>query len=265
MPLREYLTLLKSDSLHWGVALTLFTSFASIAELVEVASVKNLVALELNTSSGLETVSHSTEGPMTTLNDRIMRTWSELAETPSSAGADGSAFAHLRVLKIVHQTQVSTSTLRYLRSFPSLRTLLVCDCPSIACAFEKSRFRAVEGWHPTGSGEYQPVSHPDQLYGYYEQSFAAHIDSSDEAPSMRQDTPILGFQVGREMRPLSKKRFNMIHLVRQDGPAQQEDREPATKRPRQIVKQSQLDPAKPSRSIKERKGLDLDTVLNDLL
>lgn len=264
MPMCKYLDLLKSNSLHWGVALTLFMSFSSVPELVEVASVKNLVALELNTSSEPETVFHSTEEPVTTLSDRIMRTWSELAETPLSVGTDDCAFAHLRVFKIAHQTQVSTTTLRYLRSFKSLQTLLICDCPNITRAFEKNRFRAIEGWHPTVSGEHQPVSHPDQLYEYYEQSSAAQIDSSDEPSFMRQDTPILGFQIGRELRRPSKKRFNMIHLVRQDDPAH-ESREPATKRPRQSSKPSTLAPAKPSRSMKKRKGLDLNTVLNDLL
>lgn len=265
MPMCKYLDLLKSDSLHWGIALTLFMSFSSVPELVEVASVKNLVALELNTSSELETVSHSTGEPMTALNDRIVRTWSELAETSLSAGTNDCAFAHLRVLKIAHQTQVSTTTLRYLRSFRSLQTLLICDCPNITHAFEKNRFRAMEGWHPTVSGEYQPVSHPDQLYEYYEQSSAAQIDSGDEKSFMRQDTPILGFQIGRELRRPSKKRFNMIHLVRQDDPTHEESREPATKRPRQSSKPSKLAHARPSRSMKERKGLDLNAVLNDLL
>lgn len=263
MPVRQYLTLLQSDSLHWGVALTLFTPFANTPELVDVASVRNIVALELTTSG---TASDSNEETATVLDDRIMRAWSEMAEMPSIAGEGGSAFAHLRVLKIAHQTEVTTTTLRCLRAFPSLQHVIICNCPNLIRAFRSNSSRSIEGWHLSSSMMYHtPVSLPDQLYTEYEESFEAHIDGTDTTPSLSRDCPILGFQIGREMRRLSKKTFTRLDLVRQHDPEPQEVQEPAAKKPRQASSHPGRAPGRSSRSMKERKARDLNSVLNDLL
>lgn len=245
MPIRDYLDQVKSDTLHWGVTLTLFTSFASVPELVEIANVKNLVALELNTSSELETFSNETDLPMTALNDRIVRTWSELATS--------GAFAHLRVLRISHQKQVSPVILRFLRSFPSLRLLVICDCPNIGRLFKKSS-KAIEGWQPADIlvGENDSNAAHDKLYGCYRASFAT--DEDMKVP----DVPILSFQVGREMRrSTNTPSFDTIYLVRQGHP-EHETPEPAAKR--------QKVPGKHSRAtMREHKGRNLDSVLQEFL
>lgn len=263
MPVRQYVNLLKSENLHWGVALTLFTPFATTSELVDVASVKNLVALELTMS---ETASASNEETATALDSRIIRTWSEMAEGFSLAGDTGGAFAHLRVLKIAHQTEVTTTALRYLRTFPSLQHVIICNCPKIVHAFKSNR--SIEGWHLSSSvsaGHHAPVSLPDQLYTEYKKSFELHSDGTDTASSLTQESPILGFQIGREMRQLSRETFTTLDLVRQCNPEQQEAQEPATKRPRQTFNHPKSGPRRPSRGMKERKARDLNSVLNDLL
>ena len=245
MPMRDYLDQIKSDTLHWGVALTLFTSFASVPELVDIANVKNLVALELNTSSELETFSSETDLPMTSLNDRIVRTWSELTAS--------DAFAHLRILRISHQKQVSPAILRYLRSFPSLRLLVICGCPNVARLFRKSS-KAIEGWQPTNIlvDDDSDAAH-DTVYGCYRASFT--LDEDMEAS----DIPILSFQIGREMRRSTKTPlFDTMYLVRQGRPEQQETSEPAAKR--------QKVPGKHSRgTMREHKGKNLDSVLQEFL
>lgn len=267
MPVHQYLSLLKSDNLHWGVALTLFTPFASTPELVDIANVKNLVALDLTMS---ETASASNEETATALDNRIMRTWSEMAGDSSLAGETGRAFAHLRVLKIAHQTEVTTTALRYLRAFPSLRHVIICNCPNIIRAFKNNSSRSIEGWHLSNSasaGYHSPVSLPDQLYTEYEKSWEAHSDITDatSSPSLSRDCPILGFQIGREMRQLSRKTFTTLDLVRQHNPEQQEAQEPPPKRPRQAPSHPGKPPGRSSRSMKERKARDLNSVLNDLL
>lgn len=246
MPMRDYLNQIKSDTLHWGVALTLFTSFASVPELVEIANVKNLVALELNTSSELETFSNETDLPMTALNDRIVRTWSDLAAS--------GAFAHLRVVRISHQKQVSPVILRFLRSFPSLRLLVICDCPNVARLYKKSS-KAIEGWQPVDipiDDDDSDAAH-DKLYGCYRASFTDNEDT--KAP----DVPILSFQIGREMRrSTNTPSFDTIYLVRQDHPEQQGTSEPAAKR--------QKVPGKHSRAtMRKHKGRNLDSVLQEFL
>lgn len=265
MPVRQYLTLVKSDSLDWGVALALFTPFASTPELVDVASVRNLVALELSMSG---TASASTEETTTALDDRIVRTWSEMAEKSSLAGEDGGAFAHLRVLKISHQTEVTTTTLRYLRAFPSLRHVIICNCPNLVRAFKNNNSHPIESWGLSNSTEYHPpVSLPDQLYTEYEGSLEANIDGTGTTPStsIGRDCPILGFQIGREMRRPSKKAFTKLDLVRQHDPEQQEVQEPTAKKPRQAASHPRRASGRSSRSIKERKARDLNSVLHDLL
>lgn len=247
MPMRDYLGLLKSDSLHWGVTLTLFTSFASVPELVEIASVKNLVALELNTSSELETFSSETGLPMTALNDRIFRTWSELA-------ASDGAFAHLRVLMISHQKQVSAVILRFLRSFPSLRLLVICGCPNLARLFRNSG-KAIEGWRPVDTLMDDSEAH-DKLYGCYRASLTKDYGNR---PSIGRDHPILSFQIGREIRRSSKTQlFDTIYLEQQSHQEQQKTSEPAAKR--------QKVPEKSSRAtMKPNKGRNLDSVLREFL
>lgn len=258
MSMWEYLDLLKSDSLAWGVILTMFVSCASVPELVEIASVKNIVALELNTSSELETIFNTEIGTsVTALNDRIVRTWSELEKS-------SGAFAHLRVLKISHQRQMSTVSLRYFKSFPSLRYLIIHDCPDLTRPFEDNdNPREIEGWKPMHLPKsFRPapdLSHPDKLYKLYEDSF---INSTEER-SMSRDTPMLTFQVGREIRRGwdLKNRFRGMCLKRQSDwryqqqqEQQQESHDPATKRTRH------------HRGVmKERKARDLNSVLQDLL
>jgi len=245
MPMRDYLNQIKSDTLHWRVALTMFTSFASVPELVEISNVKNLVALELNTSSELETFSSDTDLPMTALNDRIVRTWSELAAS--------DAFAHLSVLRISHQKQVSPVILRYLRSFPLLRLLVICDCPSVSRLFKKNS-KPIEGWQPMDTvvdDDDSDAAH-DKLYGCYRASFTINEDT--KAP----DVPILSFQIGREMRRSTKTpSFDTIYLVRQSHP-EQETSEPAAKRQKVPGRHSRV-------TMREHKGRNLDSVLQEFL
>ena len=255
MPMREYLDSMKSDTLSWGVALTLFTAFASMPELVDIASVKNLVALELNASSEIETLlNDKTTMPMAALNDRVVRTWSELAES-------GTAFAHLQVLRLSYQEHVSKATLQYLKSFPSLRLLVVYNCPSLSSLFESDN-QKIAGWQPVvdHSTHLEAAYTSDEIYGYYN-----FIKESDEkGPSMYRNTPILGFQIGREIRRPSKSRNtpDTVYLKRQNRHQEQEDTtDPPAKRPRQAS-----GPRAARRgTMKARKAKDLDGVLGDLI
>ena len=256
MPMREYLDSMKSDALSWGVALTLFTAFASMPELVGIESVKNLVALELNASSELETLlNDKTTMPMAALNDRVVRTWSELAES-------GTAFAHLQVLRLSYQGHVSRATLQYLGSFPSLRLLVVYNCPSISSLFNDNQ--TIGGWQPVvdHSAHLEAAYTSDEIYGYY--NFIRESEERD--PSMdpnTPNTPILGFQIGREIRRPSKSRnTSEVYLMRQNRHQGQDDAsEPPAKRPRQAS-----GPRAARRgTMKARRGKDLDGVLGDLI
>lgn len=256
MPMREYLDSMKSDALSWGVALTLFTAFASVPELVEIESVKNLVALELNASSEPETlVNDKTTMPMAGLNDRVVRTWSELAES-------GAAFAHLQVLRLSYQEHVSRVTLQYLRSFPSLRLLVVYNCPSLSSLFNDNQ--TIEGWQPVvdHSTHLEAAYASGEIYGYY--NFIR--ESEERNPSMDRNTPILGFQIGREIRRPSKSRNTPeVYLKRQKPQNRHQEQEDASEPPAKRPRQASGPRAARRGTMKARRAKDLDGVLGDLI
>ncbi|KKK16088.1 hypothetical protein P175DRAFT_0561181 [Aspergillus ochraceoroseus IBT 24754] len=180
--MREYLGLVKSDSLSWRVVLTLGASYARVPELVGIAEIKNLVALEVAALARVEKIQDETI-PMTALNDRILRTWSELTRT-------AGAFPHLRVLVLHRQTSLSRTSLRYLETLPSLRSIVAFECPGIASAF--SHKTEADGWEIMA----QEHSPGDNLYDYYRMSLAAV--NGPESPTLA-ERPILDFRVGQKI------------------------------------------------------------------
>ncbi|KAB8257198.1 hypothetical protein BDV32DRAFT_127856 [Aspergillus pseudonomiae] len=177
LAMRDYLELVKSDSLKWQVVLNLATSFARVPELVGISSIRNLAALEVATPRRAETTpADATETPVTALSDRIIRSWSELAQT-------SGAFAHLRVLKLCHQ-DLSGVVLRYLRAFPSLQVIVAYGCPGIHSMVTDGL--EIDGWESRPGQDKPPA-----LYELYQ----ASLDG--EPPVMDQGSPILDFQIGQ--------------------------------------------------------------------
>ncbi|OJJ47518.1 hypothetical protein ASPZODRAFT_52551, partial [Penicilliopsis zonata CBS 506.65] len=137
MPLGKYLGLVKSDSLSWIAVLTVSTQFAKTPELVDIAMIQNLGALKIITPSGLSQHRGPDNPYAAGLSDRIVRAWSELADS-------SGAFKHLRVLYMVNQVGLSPAMLPYLNSFPSLSQVVFCGCSGI---ISKSKAQLVSsGW-----------------------------------------------------------------------------------------------------------------------
>ncbi|OGM42905.1 hypothetical protein ABOM_007537 [Aspergillus bombycis] len=180
LAMRDYLELVKSDSLKWQLVLNLAASFARVPDLVGISSIRNLAALEVATPPHAETLADATETPVTALSDRIIRSWSELAQT-------SGAFAHLRVLKLCHQ-DLSGVVLRYLRAFPSLQVIVAYGCPGIHSMFTDGL--EIDGWESRpGQGD-----KPPELYELYQASIT---NMDGEPPVMDQGGPILDFQIGQ--------------------------------------------------------------------
>lgn len=134
--LSGYISLVKSSGDSWAARLNIWTEFARVPELVELADVTNLVSLEVNTSSHLlELQDHE----VASLNDRIIRTWSELAETTG-------AFKHLQVMRLYQQRELTEQSFRYLSKLPALEycVLAVCDRMTQEYAIKAARS---EGWN----------------------------------------------------------------------------------------------------------------------
>ncbi|KAH3498753.1 hypothetical protein KXW24_001712 [Aspergillus fumigatus] len=196
MPLREYWSVVKSDTLSWRLVLTLSPSLGRIPELVEIANIKNLVALEIATPlQQVMPMLDSSEPHAAGLNDRIARTWSELAEAPG-------AFAHLRILRLYCQPDLTPVGIRYLSALPGLRLIIAHGCPNLK-PFLQGENLDKDRWEVTTipkfvikNSDQLEGSEPLTLYECYQTSFH---DSSDE-PAVEggivdRGSPVLDFRI----------------------------------------------------------------------
>ncbi|RAH70238.1 uncharacterized protein BO66DRAFT_322812 [Aspergillus aculeatinus CBS 121060] len=250
MPMQDYLSLVKGDSLSWCAILTLAATHARVPDLVGLANIPNLIALEIATPLQYEGIQDESEAPMVDLNDRVVRSWSELAQ--SSAG-----FVNLRVLMLQFQSDISSVALRYLRDLPALQFMVLNGCPAIpagaAVGFE------LEGWTVVDMGEV-----PTSVQSIYQKTL--EIDGAEKS-TFPVDAPTFSLQVGQKtlkvLRATSKKThravgYNPICLRRIKDYA-----EPPVKKQKTTSDQR---PAGPKRAVmKERKLKDLGGMLQDFL
>lgn len=214
--MREYLGLTKSKSLSWRVVLTLGASYARIPELVGISEIKNLVALDIATPPTQNALPES-DIQMTALTDRIVRTWSEMAQTTD-------AFSQLRVLIIRNQTDLSKMALHFLKSFPSLQFVVALECPGIASAFSDGGL--YDGWMVAEVMQ----SPPGTLYELYK--------SNCKAAGIEDSTPVLEFQIGK-MSPKPRGRANRpkphcaVYQRTDDAPRRM-DPEPSTRKRKDV-------------------------------
>ncbi|KAE8375075.1 hypothetical protein BDV26DRAFT_268590 [Aspergillus bertholletiae] len=255
LAMRDYLELVKSDSLKWRLVLSLATSFARVPELVEIASIRNMVALEVATPSRVGTPADATEMPVA-LSDRIIRSWSELVWT-------SDAFSHLRVLKLCHQ-DLSAVVLRYLRAFPSLQVIVAYGCPGIHSLFTDGL--EIDGWESRPGQEDKPPA----LYELYQTSIA---NTDGESLALGQGVPILDFQIGQAIQKPKKVPTEAKTLYLYRTTAANLTEKPVlhipTKRPREGVSASgEYYPRRsgPKRAVmRDRKAKDLGEVLGKFL
>ncbi|KAI5288081.1 hypothetical protein KEM54_005489 [Ascosphaera aggregata] len=163
MPFTEYIADITDEDdadakcemgMRWGVVLTLATDFVRFPELLNLSKIGNMVALEVETQTlpnqhlsrrvVVEKENREEEEEVVVednqrkrqqqqvtavvtpvqVTDRVVRSWSELART-------GTAFQHLRILKLRLQRGVSEHVFSYLHLFPSLVGFAAVECPGI--------------------------------------------------------------------------------------------------------------------------------------
>ncbi|KAL3478245.1 hypothetical protein BJX99DRAFT_224884 [Aspergillus californicus] len=250
--MQEYLGLVKSDSLCWGVVLTLAISYARVPELVGVADIKNLVALEVDTPVKLDEPSDDSDIPTTALTDRIIRAWSELAQTVG-------AFSHFRALILRHQRALSKVALQYLATLPLLRTIVLYGCDGIFSAVTRGE---VHGWTVTEAKQLPP----DTLYEFYQAN--SKIASGEASPVA---IPILDFQIGQKTSPSSRGWANHAHphsaiyLQRTalEAPGRV-DPEPSTKKRKGLrTTDSRGERSQPRKAVMRSRTKDIGDMLSD--
>lgn len=190
-PLSDYIKLVKSSSDSWATRLNIWTEFARVPELVELADVTNLVSLEVNTSRDTPELSQDQE--VVSLNDRVLRTWSELAET-------SGAFKHLRVLRLYHQRDLTEQAFCYLSTLPALEycVLAKCDRMTHNSAIQTARS---QGWIVIEDDPNQEMIHFSPLATSKnfvgETKWRGDRPDGDIPTSVPSDVPILEFSVGQ--------------------------------------------------------------------
>ncbi|PLB36548.1 uncharacterized protein BDW47DRAFT_132741 [Aspergillus candidus] len=248
LTMRQYLDLVKSDNdPSWDVVLTVCGARARVPEMVEMAHVKNLAALEID-SLEREHGESELETPVARLNDRIVRTWSELVR-------GSGAFARLRVLRLQHQGELTGVALRYLRGFPVLRMVVLYDCPGVVDSSggrggDRGRV-VVDGW--VVSRTEWTKDWPSELWETYVESF----EDEKEMSGLQG----LEFQVGQRQEKPRRLRKQVVCLQRATDTEAAETVKPAKRSPETPASGSE----KRRRGVmKERKGPDLGGMLADL-
>lgn len=253
MSVRKYLGLTQGDASNWATVITLAAPFARVPELVDIPNVaKNLVALEISTvSEELRFMTdpddvNDEETTTMTLSDRIVRTWSELARS-------SGAFAHLRVLSLRDQADLSRMALHYLTSFPALCVILIQNCPKITL----SKGIEQNGWAAGSFSQLVRGTDDSWSYSLYE-LYKASLLAVDTEYTLSRDTPILDFQMGGSLGK-SGLRSPPTVLFRREA-MELEPREPELKRPRLGE-----NTGRKKAVMKNRRGKDLTGVLEEFL
>jgi hypothetical protein len=194
--MRDYLSLVKDDACSWATILSLWTEYALIPELVEIAQIHNIISLEINSTLRFAALDESRSQAVATLNDRILRTWSELSQT-------SGALKHLRVLKLYGQKDLSGITFEYISAFPSLEMCVVAQSDGLT-SLAATRVALEYGWSARQERERADIfnfSKPHGSQRTHEPSvkWEDHNDSWQLVPpTLPEDIPLLEFTVGQK-------------------------------------------------------------------
>lgn len=201
----DYIKLVKSSNDSWATKLNIWTEFARVPELVQLADVTNLISLEVNTS---EDTPEPQVQEVVSLNDRILRTWSELAET-------SGAFKHLRVLRLYQQRDLTEQSFCYLSRLPALEYCVLAMCDRMT---QKHAIRAArsQGWAiaeevaDLKTIEFSLLATSRNLVG--ETKWLGDRLDGEIPASLSSDIPVLEFSVGQRHEKLRDRDIIIMQL-----------------------------------------------------
>ena len=117
LAVEDYLRGITSERFSWMTCLRISPKEQRVSDLVSLASISNLAVLDL--SDGQVAI----DTKVSSFDERVLRAWAELAERQGQ-------LRHLRVILLGWQEHVSPVWLfKYLNQFPSLRKVILTDCP----------------------------------------------------------------------------------------------------------------------------------------
>ncbi|KAJ9638094.1 uncharacterized protein PV06_04923 [Exophiala oligosperma] len=195
LPYTDYFTGITSNDLNWLACLRVSPKQMSATDMVSIHKVTNLVVLDL--SDGQISLDNRTSP----FDERIMRSWAELAEA-------GQAFQLLRVILFGWQEHICKWLFKYVDVFPSLCHVIVTDCPRM---HQRNRrewepFSTAAGWdarHAKRSAkDLRPIVERGEagkgyVCGFYDESQSVYEDLvHPRRPDLVERLPLLDTEIG---------------------------------------------------------------------
>ncbi|KAJ5122597.1 hypothetical protein N7448_003731 [Penicillium atrosanguineum] len=258
-PVKCYIDLLNSDIGSWQAMLAISSTHATTADLVAIGNLKNLVAMDIYPTNRIPKPEDIDEGRGQGLDDRILRTWLEVAETTGS-------LQQLRFLRLVNQPRVTIQALELLAKLPNLQHVALMGCSTFQKIVHSDRDHFGE-WLASRSLPYpQPLPEDESksclvMKGsrlpwksriVKKHNLEENIDGVQGLPALNSDTPILEFDLSPT--PLLT-RETILHLTRSPQQNQKKRRVP----------QPDSSKSQGKRVMKDRPGRDIADVLGDFL
>lgn len=268
-PLKPYIEMMNSDCAHWKAVLALSATHATTADLVAIANLKNLVALDIFPSEKKRLMlqpDENAEGKGIGLTDRIVRSWLDVAETAGS-------LQQLRILRLSHQLEFTANALDTLEKLPNLQLLIIVGAsrfsnPILKLILEnkgKKDAVRVRGWIARKSNQTDTLYDPNGLtlecVEIYNQVMKADGTSDNNhrdqgCPLLGSDIPIMELNICPISHNDSDYFRSAIHFTRL--PKQETKRGPPSSRPEILKRQGK-------RVMKDRPGRDIGDVLGEFL
>lgn len=135
LPVKLYMDMMNNGPCNWHAVLGLSSYYATVTDLVAIGNMKNLVALDIYALGRSDRKPDDIDEDYGCgLDDRIVRSWVEVAESSGS-------LQHLRMLRIFNQPQLTTQALWMLERLPHLQLVVIGQCD----AFTKEMKQSTKG------------------------------------------------------------------------------------------------------------------------
>jgi hypothetical protein len=200
MPLKGYIDIVRSDACHWRAVLSLSSAYASVADLVDIGNLKNLVALEINSQVYDPSMSaRISTREVIELDDGVVRSWAEASQSTES-------LQNLQVLRIYQQKSLTHHIFWMLEKLPRLKLVVIYQCDKFTREFSNHKARTKHGvqvggwnaqrldWLPDGKRTMDGLKFLGPLSQVYEEELGLNnTNRTPKAPMLGSNTPMMEF------------------------------------------------------------------------
>jgi hypothetical protein len=200
MPLQGYIDIIRSDACHWRAVLSLSSAYASVADLVDIGNLKNLVALEINSRVCDPSMSaRISTKKVVELDDGVVRSWAEASQSTGS-------LQNLQVLRIYQQKSLTHHIFWMLEELPRLKLVVIYQCDKFTQEFSHPKTKTKLGvpvggwtaqrldWRPDEPQKMDALKFLGSLSHVYKDVLRLKdTNTRVKAPMLGPDTPIMEF------------------------------------------------------------------------